>query len=187
MTLALKQMLFYASNSEKCALFSVARSCDTRWNLLWNARQGVYLGINDRLFLNKRIKVKILHTYVVLVFDKTSLNLCQFELISWPVGFSRPGIYRCGDLGRYRPNEVGWRGLPGTCSMVFFNINDVMWHLPYGISWCQCKYKVEVMWRFRRVLFGDDVFVDCGLICGRILILIGPLESWENCPSYWQW
>ena len=54
---------------------------------------------------------------------------------------------------------------------------------PHGVSWCLCKYKVEVMLRFRRFVWGD-VFVDYGLICGRISILIGPLESSENCPSY---
>ena len=68
----------------------------------------------------------------------------------------------------------------------------VLWYFPiimtssrvslYGISWGLCKYKAEVMRRLRRFVQGH-VFVDCGLICGRISILIGPLESSENCPS----
>ena len=66
----------------------------------------------------------------------------------------RPGIYRCGELGRSRTNEVSRRGLPGTRSMVFSNINDVKSHLFHGISWCLCKYKVEVMRHFRRFVWG---------------------------------
>ena len=55
---------------------------------------------------------------------------------------------------------MAWRGLPGTRSMVFSNINDVTSHLLHGISWCLCKYKVAVMQRFRRFVWGSRF---CGL------------------------
>ena len=51
-------------------------------------------------------------------------------------------------------NEMGGLGLRGTRSMVFSNINEVKSHLPHGVSWCLCKYKVEVMLRFRRFVWG---------------------------------
>ena len=58
-------------------------------------------------------------------------------------------------MGRSGTNETAGRGLRGTRSMVFSNINDVKLHLPHGISWCLCKYKVEVMLRFRRFVWGS--------------------------------
>lgn len=45
----------------------------------------------------------------------------------------RAGMNRCGELGRSGTNEVAWRGLPGTRSMVFSNMIDVMSHPPQGM------------------------------------------------------
>ena len=91
--------------------------------------------------------------------DKTSLNLCRFDqvdLLTYRACRRRLGSTgeRCGVGRSFSANEMAWRGLPGTRSMVFCNINDVTSHLPHGISWCQCKYKVEVMRRFRRFVWG---------------------------------
>ena len=54
----------------------------------------------------------------------------KIELILWPVGVSGLG---CIDGESGRTNEMGGRGLRGTRSMVFSNINEVKSHVP---PWC---------------------------------------------------
>jgi len=85
----------------------------------------------------------------------TNYNINKFELILWPVGFSGLGFI----------DEEKWAGvgpmrrLGAVCGV------RVLWYFPiimtssrvslYGISWCLCKYKVEVMRRLRRFVWGS--------------------------------
>ena len=69
----------------------------------------------------------------------------------------RSGIYRWGEMGSSGTNEMAGRGLLGTRSMVFSNINDVTMFTPHGmiLEWgnpfrCVCKNGVVVnaTWTF---------------------------------------